>query len=44
MGDIIFNISADSATSLTRICRVVGMVFAVEGIGIEVEIVGIGRF
>ena len=43
MRDIVFNVGANSATSLARIGRIVGMVLTVEGVGINVEIIRIGR-
>ena len=44
MRNVIFDVGADSAASNTGIRRIVGMVFAVEGVWIDIEIVRIGRF
>ena len=44
VSDIVFNIGAYSAASLTRIGRITGVMFSVKGIGVKVDIVRIGRF
>ena len=44
MRNIVFNIGAHATSALTRICRIVGVILSIKGIGVKIKIVGIGRF